>query len=252
MTALTEFSYQGTGIRMLGTKIEPWFVAVDVLKALEIPKNYIKRTLDRLDDDEKMVVNLTTEANTVADHSGNESVVELTTEDDKGVTKCDTLGGSVIKLMTECEKVKGNHNMVWIVSEPGLYKIMLRSRTPVAEAFTRFVTHEVLPQIRKTGKYIPPQPERGRGRPALPTPTYEISTGERMSLNGLRAMCLAFERPEFNYESRFVKATAEDCVGYINAELAAGHRPRYGTHDEFERDETYWIVVDGKRMEVPK
>ena len=41
-----------------------------------------------------------------------------------------------------------------IVSEAGFYKLVLRSRKPVAKAFQRWVTHEVLPSIRKHGGYI--------------------------------------------------------------------------------------------------
>lgn len=42
-----------------------------------------------------------------------------------------------------------------IISEPGLYKLIMRSRKPKAKEFQRWVTHEVLPQIRRTGGYIP-------------------------------------------------------------------------------------------------
>ena len=38
-----------------------------------------------------------------------------------------------------------------VVSEPGLYSLVLGSREPEAKAFKRWVTHEVLPSIRKTG-----------------------------------------------------------------------------------------------------
>lgn len=41
-----------------------------------------------------------------------------------------------------------------IVSEPGFYKLVLKSRKPEAKAFQRWVTHEVLPSIRKNGGYI--------------------------------------------------------------------------------------------------
>ncbi len=41
-----------------------------------------------------------------------------------------------------------------IVSESGFYKIVLRSRKPVAKEFQRWVTHEVLPSIRKHGGYM--------------------------------------------------------------------------------------------------
>lgn len=40
-----------------------------------------------------------------------------------------------------------------IISEPGLYSLILRSRKPEAKAFKRWVTHEVIPSIRKTGAY---------------------------------------------------------------------------------------------------
>lgn len=42
-----------------------------------------------------------------------------------------------------------------IISEPGLYRLVMRSRKPEAKEFQRWVTHEVLPQIRRTGGYIP-------------------------------------------------------------------------------------------------
>lgn len=42
-----------------------------------------------------------------------------------------------------------------IISEPGLYKLIMRSRKSEAKEFQRWVTHEVLPSIRKTGGYIP-------------------------------------------------------------------------------------------------
>jgi hypothetical protein len=40
-----------------------------------------------------------------------------------------------------------------IVSEPGLYKLLQTSRKPQAKRFDRWVRHEVLPEIRKTGSY---------------------------------------------------------------------------------------------------
>lgn len=42
-----------------------------------------------------------------------------------------------------------------IISEPGLYRLVMKSRKPEAKEFQRWVTHEVLPSIRKTGGYIP-------------------------------------------------------------------------------------------------
>lgn len=59
--------------------------------------------------------------------------------DERGSVLVDTLGG-----VQETS----------IVSEPGFYKLVMRSRKPEAKAFQRWVTHEVLPAIRRTGGYM--------------------------------------------------------------------------------------------------
>ena len=59
-------------------------------------------------------------------------------EDEKGVSQIYTPGG--------------NQGMT-VINESGLYKVILRSDKPEAKAFSRWVTHEVLPTIRKTGSY---------------------------------------------------------------------------------------------------
>ena len=87
---------------------EPWFVAADVCKALEVKNN--RDAINRLDSDER---------NTVALTDGN----------------------------------RGNPNTT-IVNEAGLYSLVLGSRKPEAKAFKRWITHEVLPTIRKTGGYV--------------------------------------------------------------------------------------------------
>jgi prophage antirepressor-like protein len=77
--------------------------------------------------------------------------LERIDEDEKGVNSIHTLGG--------------NQDMT-VVNEPGLYSLILGSRKPDAKTFKRWVTHEVLPAIRKTGRYVhtdTPQPN-GRQR----------------------------------------------------------------------------------------
>ena len=95
-------------MRVVNRDGEPWFVAADVCRALEIGNS--RMATDRLDDDEKSTVSLT-----------------------------DGTPGNPVKT---------------IVSEPGLYSLALGSRKPEAKAFKRWVTHEVIPAIRKTGGYI--------------------------------------------------------------------------------------------------
>lgn len=48
----------------------------------------------------------------------------------------------------------GGEQKVTIITESGLYKLVLRSRKPEAEEFSDWVTGEVLPSIRKTGQYV--------------------------------------------------------------------------------------------------
>lgn len=59
-------------------------------------------------------------------------------DDEKGVHQIDTLGG-----VQEMQ----------VVNEPGLYNVILRSDSEKAKPFRRWVTHEVLPSIRKQGYY---------------------------------------------------------------------------------------------------
>ena len=49
-----------------------------------------------------------------------------------------------------------------VINESGLYSLILSSKLPQAKAFKRWVTSEVLPQIRQTGGYIPTKDIEGR------------------------------------------------------------------------------------------
>lgn len=50
------------------------------------------------------------------------------------------------------EGIRGNPN-VNVVNEPGLYRLIFASRKHEAKKFQRWIYHEVLPSIRKTGSY---------------------------------------------------------------------------------------------------
>ena len=56
----------------------------------------------------------------------------------------------------------GRDQEVTFINESGLYSLVLSSKLPQAKAFKRWVTAEVLPQIRKTGGYIPLKDQEGR------------------------------------------------------------------------------------------
>lgn len=59
-------------------------------------------------------------------------------DEDKGVAKCDTLGG---------------RQEILFINESGLYSLILRSQLPATKRFKRWVTSEVLPAIRRHGMY---------------------------------------------------------------------------------------------------
>jgi len=94
-------------IRTLNINGEPYFVVKDVAKVLGY-SNPRKAISDHVD------------------------------AEDKGVTKCDTLGGA--------QKLN-------VINESGLYSLILSSKLPKAKEFKHWVTSEVLPNIRKTGGY---------------------------------------------------------------------------------------------------
>ena len=90
-------------VRTIVIDNEPWFVLIDLCKALNI-KNTTQMA-SRLDEDERAMFNIGRQ---------------------------------------------GNAN---IVNESGLYKVIFRSDKPEAKAFTKWVTSEILPAIRKHGMY---------------------------------------------------------------------------------------------------
>lgn len=97
-------------IRTVTINNEPWFVGKDVAEALGY-SNSRKALSDHVHDD------------------------------DKGVTKCDTLGGK---------------QDLTIINESGLYALIFGSKLESAKRFKHWVTSEVLPAIRKTGVYQNP------------------------------------------------------------------------------------------------
>lgn len=56
----------------------------------------------------------------------------------------------------QVDTLGGNQDMIG-VSEPGVYRLVFRSRKPEAERFKRWLAHEVLPAIRRTGSYGAPR-----------------------------------------------------------------------------------------------
>ena len=108
MSNLQIFKNEDFGeVRVVELNKEPWFVATDICKALDI-KN-VTQAINRLDEDERSMFNI------------------------------------------------GRQGETNIVNEYGLYNLILSSRKPEAKKFKRWITHEVIPSIRKHGVYMTPE-----------------------------------------------------------------------------------------------
>ena len=145
---------------------EPWFVAVDVCRALEIGNS--SQAISRLDADEKMI--------TLISNEGNK---------------------------------RGNPNMT-VVNEPGLYTLILSSRKPEAKAFKRWITHDVIPMIRKTGGYMTDSLlERIQKEPAV---IVEFAQALILEKNRVKALeCeLNTAKPKADYYDAFINP--DDCT----------------------------------------
>lgn len=105
------FNFENQKVRTMTIDEEPCFVGKDVATILGY-SNSRKALIDHVDDE------------------------------DKGVTKCDTLGGV--------------QNLA-VINESGLYSLIMSSKLPIAKKFKRWVTSEVLPAIRQHGAYLTDQ-----------------------------------------------------------------------------------------------
>lgn len=94
-------------------------------------------------------------------------------DDEKGVISNDTLGGA---------------QQMATVNEAGLYTLVLSSKKPEAKAFRRWVTHEVIPTIRRHGMYATPQTVEAMLRdPDTMIRTLQELKAERERADALRA-----------------------------------------------------------------
>ena len=112
-TAPQIYQFEGRTVRVVSIAGEPWFVATDLAKALG--------------------------------YSHTPHMRRALQEDEKGVHIMDPL-------YTGNTPAGGNQEMN-VISESGMYAAIFKSRKVEAERFRKWVTSEVLPSIRKTGKY---------------------------------------------------------------------------------------------------
>lgn len=123
MSALIPFDFETNAVRVVMVEGAPWFVAADVCRVLEHTNPTV--ALRRLDPDEQQQANL----NTLNSAYGIQP------------------------------PARGNPNAA-LVSESGLFALILTSNKPAAKRFRRWVTGEVLPALRREGSYALPGADR--------------------------------------------------------------------------------------------
>lgn len=181
-------------IRTVEIDGEPWFVAADVCRALELGNP--SQSIARLDEDEKALI----------------SIEGLSRGNDKGN----------------------------VVNEPGLYTLVLGSRKPEAKAFKRWITHEVIPSIRKTGKYAMTPASYIEALEALVT---SLKENERLKTeNALQSQAIADFQPVKRYVDKILSSKDTLTV----TQIAADYGITATALNKILRDEGVQFKVNGQ------
>lgn len=169
----------------------PWFVAVDVCKALGL--NQVTRAMSRLDSDEGGLLEVPHPQNA-------DKTIEINA-----------------------------------VSEAGLYHLILCSKKPEARAFKRWITHEVIPSIRKHGAYMTDALlSRMDEHPELISEYIGKLRAENAKANAAREALKKAEAenarlaPKASYYDSFVGVESVTCLRYTAKELGVPQKKFIG------------------------
>ena len=169
----------------------PWFVAVDVCKALGL--NQVTRAMSRLDSDEGGLLEVPHPQNA-------DKTIEINA-----------------------------------VSEAGLYHLILCSKKPEAKAFKRWITHEVIPSIRKHGAYMTDALlSRMDEHPELISEYIGKLRAENAKANAAREALKKAEAenarlaPKASYYDSFVGVESLTCLRYTAKELGVPQKKFIG------------------------
>ncbi len=169
----------------------PWFVAVDVCKALGL--NQVTRAMSRLDSDEGGLLEVPHPQNA-------DKTIEINA-----------------------------------VSEAGLYHLVLCSKKPEARAFKRWITHEVIPSIRKHGAYMTDALlSRMDEHPELISEYIGKLRAENAKANAAREALKKAEAenarlaPKASYYDSFVGVESVTCLRYTAKELGVPQKKFIG------------------------
>ncbi|WP_338712702.1 phage antirepressor [Lacticaseibacillus paracasei] len=108
---------------------------------------------------------------------------------------------------------QGNTNFI---SEPGLYKLIGASRKPAAKRFNRWVTHEVLPSIRKHGAYMTPETIEK----AIYDPDFIINLATKLKNEQAKTAALKADNETMKPKALFADAVATSHTSILIGDLA--------------------------------
>ena len=157
------------------------------------------------------------------------------------------------KALRKVQTPGGMQNVVF-VNEAGLYTLIMKSRKPEAKAFKRWVTHEVLPAIRKTGGYMVASPDE--------TPEQLMARALKVADDTIRRVqqqnkVLTQENEAMRPKALFADAVAASSqtilIGELAKLLAQNGVPKMGQNRLFAwlRDNGYLVRRKGTDYNMP-
>lgn len=124
-----------------------------------------------------------------------------------------------IKPLDEDERTRfnlGRQGSANFISEPGLYKLIGASRKPAAKRFNRWVTHEVLPSIRKHGAYMTPETIEK----AIYNPDFIINLATQLKDEQAKTAALTADNETMKPKALFADAVATSNTSILIGDLA--------------------------------
>jgi anti-repressor protein len=148
-------------------------------------------------------------------------------DDEKGVAQIDTLGGT---------------QSMAVITESGLYSLILRSDKPQAKPFRKWVTSEVLPEIRKTGSFSKAAP--------ISLPSYAESLRQlanSLEKNAELEQKIEEQAPKVKIHDTLMESDTDCCMA------TAAQLVWFGQNRLFEKLRTMGVLISGgSRHNLPK
>jgi len=200
VTAVELFAYEGQQVRTVVVDGEPWFVAADVCRILDLGN--VSMAVSRLDSD--------------------------------GVSSAEVIDSM------------GRQQTARIITEPALYELAFQSRKREAKALVRWVTHDVLPSIRRTGSYSAAAAVPRSLPEALRAYALEVEAREALTTK------VARDAPKVLFADAVAASESTVLVGEL-AKILRGNGVQIGQNRLFERlrEDGYLIRRAGSDWNMP-